>query len=599
MNLNVRYHRIIFRSSLLLAILSTQAGWTQSPIPALSAVPTDSIALTAGPSTSDPATPANDAKTGEVDGSASERTGGRRIHVVVVAVPKFSIAAYNSDVIRDSFRERCNAIKTYFESRLGSANVKVDQYCTAESTTREALRHLFSVDIPHFSANTVTLLFIMSHGESVEFQNGFLSNDVELITSDTRITDDDEDADSTRRFTSILVGSELLNWLQTAPRGSTILTFLDFCHSGAAASLAVSQAQELGQHFGLRSLVVGSSLPGDGTYKALFTQALLDLWDTSSGCMNLDTMPTAVLAKMKLGAPLTGTEGLPVVLVPYRGPLCLGNFGGDHNLLFLYGGHDAERAPYTYQVSMADGDHKTIISSILATTFLPIPLDKGRYSISITREATTIGSWDIDFSSGPTEIIWLDTAAKPRDLGQFSEQVAETANRAGVEKSEVAKIQARTAAIYRLVGSTTDATRIEQKMISAGTPLSIFVAEDSAALAANPTTKALLTSVSMNDSDHSIQIAEGLKLLGDIKSAAKLLQLAAKQETHPDIKADVATQAYLAYIASGDVNSAVAVKQQFGLVGQPLNPSGTKLPVDALQSLRTAGIAASFGAHTF
>jgi hypothetical protein len=502
-------------------------------------------------------------------------------------------------VLLQSFEDRCDAVKKYFEARLGSANVKVDQYCTKELTTRESLRRLFTIDIPRFSANTVTLLFIMSHGEQIEFQNGFVASDVELITSDTRITDDGEDGDGERRFTSILVGSEMLTWLESAPRGSTILTFLDFCHSGAAASLSTSLTQVIQQQFGLRSLVVSSSLPSDDTYKALFTQALLDLWDTSNGCMNIDTMPTSVLEKMKLGAPISGTEGLPVVLVRYQGPLCLGNFGGDHKLLFLYAGQDAERSPYNYEIATAGNNHRIITSSILASTFLPIPLDSGQYSVSVTRGTAKIGSWDIDLSSGQPEIIWLDSAAQPVDFGRFAEKAADTAEMAGLGKNEVGGLRARAVAVYRVAGLAGDASRVEQTMATAGTPLSSIVAQESNRLAANPTAQALRVSASTNDSDHSVDVANGLKLLGDFKSAATLLQSAALKETDGDTKSDVATQAYLAFIASGDVKSATSVIHQFTLNREQLTPivGNGKIDAVALQRARTTGLAGSLGAH--
>ena len=523
----------------------------------------------------------------------------RQIHVVVVAVPKFSIPGYNGDVLRQSFLDRCDFIKRYFEKHLGKENVKVDQYCTQQLTTRESLRRLFTIDIPRFSANTVTLLFIMSHGEEVDFQNGYMASDVELITSDTRITDDGDDADGERRFTSILIGSEMLTWLESAPRGSTILTFLDFCHSGAAASLSTSLAQSIQQQFGLRSLVVSSSLPSDDTYKALFTQALLDLWDTSGGCMNLDTMPTAVWEKMKLGAPLKGTEGLPVVLVQYKGPLCLGNFGGDHKLLFLYGGQDAEMNPYNYQIAMAGGDHKVITSSLLASTYLPIPLDSGQYAVSVTRDDKTIGSWNIDLTSGQTEVIWLDSAAKPADFGKFAEQVATTADAAGLNPDEVGRLNARAAAVYHVAGLPADAARVEQRMVLSGIPMSRLVTLESSQLAANPTLQALNLSANTNDSDHSIKVANGLKLLGDFRSAATLLQGAAAQESDPTKKADVATQAYIAFVALGDVKSAASVKRQFSLDPQQVKPLGPKLNLNTntFQGARTTALAGAFGAH--
>ena len=62
----------------------------------------------------------------------------RKIHIVVVAVPHFSISDYNSDEIKTAFENRCAELGTYFADSLGKDNIELHPYCTEQLTTREA-----------------------------------------------------------------------------------------------------------------------------------------------------------------------------------------------------------------------------------------------------------------------------------------------------------------------------------------------------------------------------------------------------------------------------------------------------------------------------
>jgi len=503
----------------------------------------------------------------------------RKIHVIVVAVPTYKIQSYNSDELKAAFADRCEEVKTFFQDHLGADNVDVLQYCSEQKTTRESLRHLFSIDVPSLSARTVTLIFIMSHGEQVSFKNGFLSSDVELITSDTEQTDDG-DSDGKRRFTSILVGSELLTWLTTAPTGSTVLTFLDTCHSGAVGSLSTSLAQFMSQkHGGLRSLVVSSSLPKAATYKAYFTKDLLELWNSGTaaapGCINLDTMPDDIYKQMKVQAPLDPGEGTPEVVIKYQGPLCLGNFGKDRKLLFVYAGQDTERDPYQYEVRQvtATGASVVIPEQPLRFAFYPIPLDSGQYSIRVSRHNQLTGTWDVDLSAASTRVIWLDDNASPAAFGTAAENIAQTAQNEGLPSEDVIKLRARAVAVYRAAGMNDDAKRLEAAL------------PKDAQNAVLPPPRIPIPS----DLKSAFALASQLTLSGNFKSAGAVLERAADSQRSDPAHDEVAKQAYFAFIAAGDAKSASNVRKNFNLDDDSLKP---------VERLAAKGGAAGSGAKT-
>jgi len=270
----------------------------------------------------------------------SNQTGAaeppRAIQVWIIGVPEFSIATYNSDTLKRSIEERCGEVETFFEKRL-RGNVKVHSYCTKERTTKAAIQALFDYDIANLSAGTLTLVFMISHGEVAQFANPLQKTDVEFIASDTTATNPGDDKDPQRLKSSVLVGAYLLQQLSHWPAESTVLLFLDTCHSGAAASINSKVASALRQQFAVRGLVMASSMPGELSYRALFTSAILSKFQ-SQECLNQDTLPDEVQALISKEVNLDLDEGIPVIVEPYDGPLCLGNFGKDRRLLFLYGG---------------------------------------------------------------------------------------------------------------------------------------------------------------------------------------------------------------------------------------------------------------------
>lgn len=527
---------------------------------------------------------------------AISQGGNRKIHVVVVAVPHFAISDYNSQDLKEAFEKRCDQLGTYFTNALGKENVEIHPYCTAKLTTREALRRLFSLTIPGFSQDTVTMIFIMSHGESVKFGNDLLKNDLELITSDTSTSDEVNDAKGERQFTSILFGSELMSWLERSPKRSTILIFLDTCHAGSAASLSTALKASLQQQFGLQYSVIGSSLSQDKSYSALFTKELIALWGQDS-CLNQDTLPLDIYNQMKTEAALQNSEGLPEYIVRYSGPLCLGNFGKDRRLLFMYAGQGAEQNPFQYTIAEDLGTSAKIVknSQQLPFAFLAVPLDAKKYTVSVRRGDQFVGKWPVDLTSAEHQALWLDTSLSSQDVGRIGESMIQAADKNGSSSLEVASLAYRTAAIYSSLGRKDDANRVLQLMPN----------QEVVALAAGKSIGGAGGVVFGGGSGENVDVLNEIMLLspdtraevaqskGNFSAAAKDFHIAAEEAADPEQRKRAAKQAYISALASGDFDSAKEVRKKFHLGDVETILGVTGEASYSKDNLRAAGLAAT------
>jgi len=496
----------------------------------------------------------------------------RKVHVVIVAVPHFAISKYNSSDLAEAFITRCDNIGKYFTKTLGEENVQIHPYCTEETTKRETLRRLFSLTIPSFSADTVTLVFIMSHGEAASFRNDYLSNDLELITSDTYTSDEEHDAKGERQFSSILFASELMSWLERAPSRSTILIFLDTCHAGAAASLGTSLRATLQSQFGLRFLVLGSSLSQDQSYSALFTKELLDLWQQNH-CLDQGALPHQIYDKMKTEAALKESEGLPRYVVEYNGPLCLGNFGKDRHLLFMYGGQGAQDRPYQYTIY--DDSGKQIKADQMDFAFLPVPLDANKYVVAVKRGEQFVGKWPVDLTRTEHQTVWLDALPQSEIVGTVGEAMIEAAKKNGSSASEIRDLVNSTAVAYYSVGRKQDALRVIGTVSYEANPHASVIESP------NP----MLPTFFQGEIDQSA---------GHFRSAEKYFVDAAHNESNPELQHLLATKAYTSALAAGDATKASEVRRDFHLgrftdILKVGTVNEARLPPE---SLKAAGIAA-------
>ena len=422
----------------------------------------------------------------------------------------------------------------------------------------------------------------MSHGESISFKNDLLNHDLELITSDTYTSDEVHDNKGERQFSSILFGSELMTWLERAPKRSTILVFLDTCHAGSAASVSTTLTSALQKQFGLEYLVIGSSLSQDKAYSALFIKEIMGLW-AQDGCLNQDTLPNDVYNKMKAEAALQNSEGMPEYIIRYAGPLCLGNFGKDRRLLFMYAGQGAEENPFQYTISEDSGLIKKIIkeNQQLQYTFLTVPLDAKKYIVAVRRGNQFVGRWPVDLSSSEHQTIWFDTPSDPRDIGKIGETMVAEADKNGSSPAEIADLAGSTAGVYRSIGLNHDADRV----------LALWGQKELA-----PTVGPVSND---NGKVYSLwnEQAKDNQTRGNFGAAAMQLENAARQESNPEEQKKAAKSAYIAALAAGDFHRAESIHKEFDLdpIDQLLKGKVTYAGAGkySAKSLRTSGLAAT------
>lgn len=383
----------------------------------------------------------------------------KQIQVVIIGVPAFAISKYNSTALSETITQRCQDIKAFFKGRFTDKQIAYHEYVTPETTTKESLRKLLEIDLPGIASGTLTFLFIISHGEIELHPNAPVSQDLRIVASDT--------TDTTERdfkFTSIPVATGLIPWMQKLSAGSTILTFLDTCHSGAASNKIVALSAELQQQLGVSIMVMASALPQQKAYNASFTAALLNLWNKSNGpkdCLVAAGMRDRLREEMKdvLSIPLSPEEGFATFIVEYKGPVCFNNFGTDGKLLFLYVGTAFPSASWVVYQEDTAGERKEIkVGSLDMKSFDLVRLDSGIYTVDLVKDAkVTHIPAKIDLQENPTEIIWLDTPSSLTSLGEFTRAMADLAEKSGLSSGAVSNLRLRAATSFLAVGDITSA----------------------------------------------------------------------------------------------------------------------------------------------
>src|SRR5215213_1226323 len=175
-----------------------------------------------------------------------ESASPKQIQVVVIGVPSFAISKYNTADLRTTIVQRCADIKSFFQQRFSESQLTYQEFCSPEKTTQASLKRLLEIDLPKLASGTLTFLFIISHGEAESHPGAPVSQDLRIVASDT-VENDFE-------FTSIPISTGLIPWMQKIPSGSTIFTFLDTCHSGAASNKIVSLSAEAQRQLGVKMM---------------------------------------------------------------------------------------------------------------------------------------------------------------------------------------------------------------------------------------------------------------------------------------------------------------------------------------------------------
>jgi hypothetical protein len=361
----------------------------------------------------------------------------RKIHVVVIGVPHWSIDSYNEGSLGSSISYACDKVHTFFASRFEKEQLEFHIQCEPTNTDWASIYKLLYVDVPKFGQQTLTFVFILSHGERVPDDPARKAVDLRILTSDTTA--------ETRDERSISVVHHLIPWLSKlteGPEGSTVLVFLDTCHAGSAATVLPKLEGLLDEERGLKLSIIGSSLAASNSYAASFTLGLLDLWSLPE-CPPANKTNEVLRAAMqqKALATFTGLEGYPTPIIPYSGTLCIGNLGADGKLLFAYQGSLKnvlwEAVPIVGGYPAANALARISPSE---APFGVMRLDSGNYEVRATVESGDIFKTTADLTTKATQAIWLEWPKTTTELFGNLDRWARLARASGVTSEEVAPI---------------------------------------------------------------------------------------------------------------------------------------------------------------
>ncbi|HSY99640.1 MAG TPA: hypothetical protein VK788_09095 [Terriglobales bacterium] len=207
------------------------------------------------------------------------------------------------------------------------------------------------------------------------------------------------------------------------------------------------------ENYGLRIMMMASSLSEVQSYRASFSEALLDLWNTSSPgptCTDPQQAPyqlrkfiTQRLQPQRLGP----TEGLPQVVIPYRGKLCLESFATDNGLfVFLNGRPDVVAA--TIMSGGRPIDDFSFPLPLQMNLAVPYKALRSRYTVVVdSADGSRLLERQADLASDPVTFVLIGPV-NPSQLASAYLKTADYASFAGLPNEEAVTYQKRAFATF-------------------------------------------------------------------------------------------------------------------------------------------------------
>jgi lipid-binding SYLF domain-containing protein len=374
------------------------------------------------------------------------------INVVVVGVTDYTSSDYKpdptiqrSETVGGKIEQRCNDINSFFKRTYGKS-AKVKLLCTPAETTKPALEKYFTREFKKNAEDTLSVVFLMSHGEQVESNGSVITPDLRIVTSDTTHEDPD--------LTSLGFTKDVMNWLEGPPIGATIYLFVDTCHSGAFKNVQVTRRGDLDNEKGLYLNVMASSLPSDKSFAASFTKAILDIWESKELCLNDAGLPNRIHNLIQGDSPiiLGDFEGRPIPVFRYQGSGCLFSRAKDDRLLLLYGG--ANLPDTVYRVVSTPANQKVSDGDMIMKSYEYVRLPEGEYDVEIKERETNSFTTHINLT-GPTnltEILYLQKNLTGVHKARANSLAADAAQRLGHSTYEITSLRHRAADLYNVNG---------------------------------------------------------------------------------------------------------------------------------------------------
>lgn len=391
----------------------------------------------------------------------------KKLQVIIIAVSEFEDPAWHNARVKESIRSAADELESFFSKRFPNAQLHILR--TKDETTSDSIRALLR-QLRTFGSNTITLLFILSHGEQLALPNPAYSQDLMIITSDTRSQDPEARAIRAKR--------DLITSFQELARGSLVFAFIDTCHSGAIGSALLQFENTLvDQLSAVKMNVVTSALPENRSFRAMFTKALLEIWRRNGNCTSPYSTPQRLREAIRSmlaseGQTLRETEGHVSVPIPFKGNFCLESFGTDRALIAFY---NASSTNYIASIRPIEQDkqYRALQTALLPKDVTATNLERGIYDIRVLEpiEGNQVGdAKQIDLARQPVQIFPVATTEDPKELGAAYERFAGYAEMAGMSGNIVQEFRLTALAHFERAGDTQSIARIRVSLGEFGEP---------------------------------------------------------------------------------------------------------------------------------
>jgi hypothetical protein len=494
---------------------------------------------------------------GRVCGAAQQIPTPQKLQVVILPISEFADHRWDNAALQTSIEKSANDLEDFFSKKFPDAIVHVLKPAQTDS---QSIRDFLRGDFAKFADGTVTLFFVLSHGVPNPSPNTNYNQDLLIVTRDT-----DHDHPENRAFS---VATDLVpEFTKLKSPGSIVLAFLDTCYSGAASNLSMHISTSLAEDYGLRLMVMASSLSEAQSYKATFSEALIELWKrpSNNACTTPDLAPTELrqsisrqLSPQKLGP----IEGLPKVVIPYYGKLCLESFAADGGLIVFYNARSDTVAAIIKQNGQPIDDSIPLEFN----NVIPYKISRRNYALSIVRgDGVQILEDNVDLNADPVSFETIGTP-KLAQLGAVYMRTAEYAKRVWLPAQQ-ADYQKRAYASFLATNEDKAASAAAADLVHIG-PQSGKEWQLAYALS-NEHVVGLGPGDTPAESQARQEVGlDGLakveKLSGRFSKAA-VLYLKIAESAPADGSSKYAKQAYFAAGAAGDLNLARGTRQKFGL----------------------------------
>ena len=256
------------------------------------------------------------------------------LRVTIIAINKFDDKNLADKDLTDAIDNNARELEEYFKTTF----LVSPKMITGDHATDADIREWLLSELPVDSEKTINLIFILTHGFPNPGNNED-SNDSEIYLAASNTSED-------RPTRNSITGMQLVEAIKHAPKRNAFFLFIDACGSGAIDGDELEQVLQSDRDLASRLMILASSAPDEKSYRARFTQALLQIWKNKNADCSVEN-PESCHCGSSIEAYLTQKiKELPGVdpnveqniqLVSQDFPdFCIELFGAEQRLLFLF-----------------------------------------------------------------------------------------------------------------------------------------------------------------------------------------------------------------------------------------------------------------------